>query len=407
MVGEKDANYIQCTHEFIPSLSLSLLLPPPVLATLALLLSLLTLPLTFSRIQPPHFPSLSFHVNSDFRLPEDSRNFSRSRPEPLSTLVRLSMISSNSCLPSSHLTPGQDDWSSDYSGGVSPSSAYIVDSPASDLSSPALVSPRSNSAFKRPPSTEPSMSFVDFGNQNSSARSPNTPALPDPAQFPDPYPYRPPHWHVGPSTPALSSADSSTASTRSSAYTSSGRSVEYNHIHVALGDDEPSVGVGITTDDVVQLLANDASMASSSASPIQGRAPVDQTRWSDLYTTSSRSRSSSVGRVEPVQDNIARVLRGTPSFDLEWQPADERDEVDLESDEDSDEDELDEEDEEEEDAEEEEEEPTSAMIMAEQGRGVIVRGDNTPVMRIQVKPGLFSFCVLTSSSVYEAPRFFE
>lgn len=333
---------------------------------------------SFSRLTTS-YRCLSFDANSDFRLSEDSDPILPSRREPLSILARLSMISS-SCVPSStHLTPVQDDWSSDYSGGVSPSSAYIVDSPDSDLSSPAIVPPRSKPTFVRPDS-QASMSF-DPGYSSSSARSPRTPALPDPAQFPDPYPYRPPHWHVGTSTPALSSADSSTASTRSSAYTSSGRSVEYNHVHVALGDDEPSVGVGITTDDVVQLLANDAALASSSAPPIQGRAPVDQTRWSDLYATSTRSRSSSVGRTEPAQDNIVRVLRGTPSFDMGWQPADERDEVDLGSEDETDEDELDEE-------EEEEEEPTSAMIMAEQGRGIIVRGEDSPVVRLQVKQGM-------------------
>ena len=40
-----------------------------------------------------------------------------------------------------------------------------------------------------------------------------------------------------------------------------------------------------------------------------------------------------------------------------------------------------------EEEEEVEEEPTSAAIIAEEGRGVIVRGDDTPVVRLQVAPG--------------------
>ena len=263
--------------------------------------------------------------------------------------------------------------------GVSPSSAYIVDSP-SNMRAPPLPTPSpSQKTLDRSASEDDAM--TSDASFSQAARSPSLPtSLPDPSQFPDPYPFRPPRWQHGTSTPALSSADSSSASTRSSAYTSSARSGDFGHVHVVGGEGELSVS-GITSDDVVKLLARDSGTSSS----MPGRPPFEGSRWSDLYANSVRSRSSSVGnnnRNDPPTDSGFRALRATPSFDMGWQPVDERDEAGLGSEDETDDDPLLDDDD---DA--EEEEPTSAMVVAEEGRGVIVRGDDTPIVKLQVKPG--------------------
>lgn len=208
--------------------------------------------------------------------------------------------------------------------------------------------------------------------------------LPDPSQFPDPYPFRPPHNHLS-NLPALSSAGSS--STRSSAYTSSGRSTmasgDYGHVHVASGDDD-AVGVGITSDAVVQLLVNDPS---TSPSAVRGtsRAPIDQSRWSESYSASIRSRSSSLGNnlSNNSHDNGPPNLQQKPSYDMGWQPVDEKDEVAMSEEETDDDHHLDDEDEDE----QKEEERTSAAVIAEEGRGLIVHGDNVPIVQLHVQPG--------------------
>ncbi|KAG6845969.1 hypothetical protein H0H87_011017 [Tephrocybe sp. NHM501043] len=231
----------------------------------------------------------------------------------------------------------------------------------------------------------------------SFARPPKQPMpLPDPSHFPDPYPFRP-HHHLS-SVPALSSAGSS--STRSSAYTSSAASGlasgDYGHIHVASGDDESAVGVGITSDAVVQLLASDPTV-SSSARAIQSRAPVDQTRWSDSY---SRSRSSSIGNSNTniILDNIAPTLQQKPSYDMGW--VDERDEVAM-SEEETDDDHALVEDEDE----EKEEERTSAVVVAEEGRGLIVHGGKLPVTQLQVLPGTTHLLIGSSTTPNAMPAF--
>ncbi|KAI0374231.1 hypothetical protein BV20DRAFT_1033100 [Pilatotrama ljubarskyi] len=246
----------------------------------------------------------------------------------------------------------------------------------------------------------------DSGYSNSSQPSTSATALPDPSQFPDPYPYRPSRWHLGSATPALSSADSSSASTRSSAYTGSAKSGDYGHVHVALGGEDESgrgVGVGITTDDVVHLLSQESG-ASSSAS--QGRTPIDQGRWSDFYANGLRSRSSSLanGPTEPSQDKPLPPLRATPSFDMGWQQPDERDEVGIGSEDDLDDDpsfdvdvEVDDDD--------TADEPTSAAIMAEEGRGVIVRGNDTPIVRLHVHPDTTHLLIGSSRTPDHVPNF--
>ncbi|CDO75268.1 hypothetical protein BN946_scf184967.g21 [Trametes cinnabarina] len=313
--------------------------------------------------------------------------------------------------PSTVATP-HDDWNSDYdphSPGVSSSSGYVVNSPPSMLTPPPVVSTHSltalgYTAYNYVNDEEGSLS--DSGYSHTSHPSTSTTTLPDPSQFPDPYPYsRPNRWHLGSATPALSSADSSSASTRSSAYTGSAKSGDYGHVHVALGGEDDSgrnVGVGITTDDVVQLLSQES--ASSSSAP-QGRTPVEQGRWSDFYANSIRSRSSSLanGRAEPSQEKPLPTLRATPSFDLGWQRPDERDEAGITSEDDLDDDPSFDDDVDVDEDENVADEPTSAAIMAEEGRGVIVRGDNTK--RLHVHPDTTHLLIGSATTPNHVPEF--
>ena len=209
-------------------------------------------------------------------------------------------------------------------------------------------------------------------------------SLPDPSYFPDPYPIRPLHPHLN-TVPALSSAGSS--STRSSAYASSSgaqASGEYGHIQVASDEDDPPVGIGITSDTVVQLLASDGKLPPSIRAN-QSRAPIDQTRWSESYS-SIRSRSSSIGANTPAAaiETLSPKLQEKPSYDIGWQSVDERDEMGLSEDETDDEHLLSDADEDE----EREEERTSAVVIAEEGRGLIVHGSNVPVVHLHIQPGL-------------------
>jgi hypothetical protein len=86
-------------------------------------------------------------------------------------------------------------------------------------------------------------------------------------------------------------------------------------------------------------------------------------------------------------ENTAPRLTQKPSYDMGWQTVDERDEAGLLSEEETDDepglgDDLDDEDEE-----EKEEERTAAILVAEEGRGLIVRGDGIPLLQLQVEPG--------------------
>ena len=80
--------------------------------------------------------------------------------------------------------------------------------------------------------------------------------------------------------------------------------------------------------------------------------------------------------------------------DLSWQPVDERDEVELVSDADTEDtdfqvdDDLPEE--------ETEEERTSAIVIAEEGRGLIVRGDGVAISDLVVLPGASHVHLLSS-----------
>ncbi|KAJ7139844.1 hypothetical protein C8R44DRAFT_765562 [Mycena epipterygia] len=209
----------------------------------------------------------------------------------------------------------------------------------------------------------------------------------DPSHYPDPYPYRQPN-SLSSTPPALSS--SSSVSTRSSAYTSSGSalpSADYAHVRVASGgdqDDEPGIGIGITSDSVVQLMASD------------GRMPTEQpqSRWSDA---SVRSRSSSASNND---HHLSPRLQQKKSYDMAWH--DERDEF-VASEEETDEDHLllpeDN------DRDDEDDERTSAALIAEEGRGMIVQGEGVPVTDLHVQPGTTHLLLGSSGSPNALPAF--
>ncbi|PCH33605.1 hypothetical protein WOLCODRAFT_22111 [Wolfiporia cocos MD-104 SS10] len=342
-------------------------------------------------------PTLGHWGGSAKAGPNDDRDsIDYPLPSPYTSRGPGTLDNTRATTPSRSILATHDDWSSDHghpSSGVSPSSAYIVDSPLS-MHSPT-VNPRMQNFFERSAPEDDSL-ISDPALSHSSARSPVVPAaLPDPSQFPDPYPYHPPRRRHGSSTPALSYEDTSSASTRSSAYTSSARSGDYGNVHIVSGDDS-RLSAGI---DMAQYYERDGV----SASVPHGKAPYDQSRWSDLIANGVRSRSSSVGngRPEPAETGF-RPLRGTPSFDVSWQTVDERDENGVGSEDENTDDNWGDDD----DQLEEEEEPTSAAVMiAEEGRGIIVRGDDAPIVRLQVKPGTTHLLIGSSGTPNAVPSF--
>lgn len=282
---------------------------------------------------------------------------------------------------------------------ISPSSAYIVESPSASLPvhSPLTAAPASHPLSRE--ASEDDSFISEPSVAQSSTMSPKLPSLPDPSQYPDPYPFRPPRWNHGISTPTLSYADSSSGSTRSSAYTSSARSGDYGHVHVALGLDESNMSMGITTDDVARILARESGASSSQHTRTTY---TEDSRWSDRYSQGVRSRSSSVGgRGEAVSELGSPGLRQAPSFDQGWASVDERDEMGLTTDDETDDDGLIDE----EDTPEEIEEATSAMMVAEEGRGIIVRGGEGPVVQLQVRPGTTHLLIGSSSTPNAVPAF--
>lgn len=87
--------------------------------------------------------------------------------------------------------------------------------------------------------------------------------------------------------------------------------------------------------------------------------------------------------MEPIQAIDSPALRGTTSFDQSWEPVEEKDEIGLTSEDETDDDAFMGGDIEEEG----DDEITRAMMVAEEGRGVIVQGDNVPIVQLQVNPG--------------------
>jgi hypothetical protein len=350
-------------------------------------------------VSPSALPIHLAYMSSPEMLPPSRP---RSRPHTPNQLPS-SSTSTHNHSPDSE----ESDWSLPYaphsfSHSRPPSASHSVDTPLPIPQDPPPVPPyvaRSSSDSDEIPYSESSPPRPHF-------RLPKASALPDPSQFPDPYPFRP-HQYLSSGPPTLSSGGSSIASTRSSAaYTSSGSALasgDYgNHVLIASNDDDQAIGVGITSDDVVHLANQDSSVSTSVS---QSRAPIDQTRWSQSYSGSIRSRSSLVrSNSSSGHDNSISSVQQKP-LDLSWQPVDERDEVELLSDPDTEDTDLEVEDLPEE---EQEEERTSAIVIAEEGRGLIVRGDGLAVANLVVQPGMthvyaFSLTHIDTSGVQGRP----
>ncbi|KAJ8702843.1 hypothetical protein PTI98_001520 [Pleurotus ostreatus] len=221
--------------------------------------------------------------------------------------------------------------------------------------------------------------------------------LPDPSHFPEPYLFRP---RLTSTTPALSSAGSSSESTRSSAYTSSGSAIasgDYNHVHVVSGEDDTTPGVGITSDAVKQFLAKDSN-APVPRGPSQ--MPFDQSRWSDAYSASVRSRSSSTGGNSNENAPPVPPLRQQASYDLSWQAVDEKDEMGASEDDTDFEQGLDDDDMDDPDL-----ERTSAAVIAEEGRGLIVQGEGVQLSDLHIQPGTTHLIVGSSNTPNIMPAF--
>ena len=247
------------------------------------------------------------------------------------------------------------------------------------------------------------------GSLSPFTRPPKSATLPDPSSFPDPYPYGLPHHPHSAATPTLSSAGSSSASTRSSAYTNPGSMIssiggtsgDYGNVRVASGDgiEAGGIGVGITADTVVELLSRASNGSSlSSGSRKSHVSPLDRVRRSD-YLKSSRSPALAADEhpsqhVEEIR--VERTLRSKPSYDTSWQQSHDEHEHDHEHDH-EDSGVTSEEDYEFEEARayfdddenlEKEEDRTAAIVIAEEGRGLIIRGDGVPVTQLDVQSGL-------------------
>lgn len=206
-----------------------------------------------------------------------------------------------------------------------------------------------------PPSSRP------HSQHKSSFRQDHyTPPLPDtPAFFrADPYSNAP---------PSLTSSMSGSASTRSSAYTSPG-STGMDYARVAMpGSDEsgdlsdPLHAYALNAgQDVDKLYALERQTSESSHELIAAEA----SRWSESYTSSTRSRSSSwIGN--------GSELKTKPSYD--WHAHDEREEEILTTDDEAEDDDA--------------FGRAAAVTLAEEGRGLIVHGQGVPVSSLQVSSG--------------------
>ena len=136
--------------------------------------------------------------------------------------------------------------------------------------------------------------------------------------------------------------------------------------------------------------------------PLPVSSPSQPPRWSSSYSTSlSRSRSSSIGN--SYHDVSPPPLSQKPSYDLSWQTVDEKDEIAISEEETDDEQTLDNLDDDSDPK--DDPEPTSAAIVAEQGRGLIVDAESYPIFQLQIQPGPFPRC--TSLSILYTSSFFQ
>lgn len=231
------------------------------------------------------------------------------------------------------------------------------------------------------------------------ARPPKASTLPDPSNFPDPYPRGMAALHHPPTAmPALSSAGSSSASTRSSAYTNPGSTIsangisgDFSNVRVASGDDvegiEGGIGLGITSDTIVEMFSRASNGSSlSSGSRKSHVSPMERVRRTDVTRTRrSPSQSDDISPMASFDRPPERTLRSQPSYDTSWQREQEDREEFITSEEEfdfNDHHDIDEED----DA-EKQEDRTAAIVVAEEGRGLIVRGDGAPLSSLTIQPG--------------------
>ncbi|KAG7450322.1 uncharacterized protein BT62DRAFT_927638 [Guyanagaster necrorhizus] len=328
-------------------------------------------------------------IDADYLRAHSSITVSSPSPSPSAYLRRAPTASPL-------LSPIEPDWSPNFRSNISPStnlSEPISESVVS-LNSPASSNFSGQSFPQSLPEGDPS-----FTADSGRSRSAKSLLLPDPSQFPDSHPFRPPHHHFVSPPPGLSDSSSST---RSSGYTSTGSTLLLgDFVHVASGDDESAAG-RITSDSVVQLLGSDAVLPTGSPG-VHSRAPIvpveRSTRWSE---GSFRSRSSSLGNniSSHNHDHFVPRLHEKPSYDMGWHTFDERDEVGM-SEEDTDDDQaLDDEYDD-----DDKEERTSAAVIADEGRGLIVHGDNVPLAQLSVQPGTTHLLVGSSANPNAMPAF--
>ena len=136
------------------------------------------------------------------------------------------------------------------------------------------------------------------------------------------------------------------------------------------------------------MLASDPATSSSARRPFRS---LDPSRWSESYSNSIRSRSSSLGN--GIASNGAHEvppplpLNPKSSYDVSWQAAVEKDDMGMSEEETDDEhglgDTVNDT-----DLDAKDEERTSAAVVAEEGRGLIVQGDSVPIIQLQVQPGV-------------------
>lgn len=154
------------------------------------------------------------------------------------------------------------------------------------------------------------------------------------------------------------------------------------------GDDDSTV-----SDSHVYILPPDSPQPPS----LRGQPPLpraqDSSRWSASYSAGdARSRSSSFGNGY-TDVSHPPPLSQKPSYDISWQTVDEKDELAISEEETDDEQGLDNVDDDDADG-KDDPEPTSAALVAEEGRGLIIQGDSAPVFQIQIQPGALFYSTL-------------
>ena len=219
-----------------------------------------------------------------------------------------------------------------------------------------------------------------------------------PSYYPTEYPFRHPNFSTPP--PPLSAAGSSSTSARSSAYATSTNTLpysDYNNVHIASGDEDSHQALEITPESLVQMLSSDPAASSSARRPYRS---IDPSRWSESYSNSIRSRSSSLGNgiasngAHEVPPPLPLPLNPKSSYDISWQAAVEKDDIGMSEEETDDEhalgDTVNDT-----DLEGKDEERTSAAVVAEEGRGLIVQGDSISIIQLQIQPGVSCDIYLT------------